>query len=222
MSDRAVVFVDGNNLYHGLKDAGAKRIGKISLAKFARKLVGPREWVGLRYYVGRVSQSWSEQDYAAQRSYVAQQMKADHRVTFHFGRLEFRPQPNPASEELLRYLADLRTPIDPTVRTHLMDLGHRHRKAKVMVEKAVDVMLAVDVVTMALTDAYDAAYIISADGDYTHAVEFVRGRGKKVYGAAATPAHEMGKVVNAFIKLTREFVADCYFDEPPPERRGTK
>ena len=34
-------------------------------------------------------------------------------------------------------------------------------------------MLATDMVAMACRKEYDAAYLLSADGDYTHAVEFV-------------------------------------------------
>ena len=53
-----------------------------------------------------------------------------------------------------------------------------------MVEKAVDVMLAVDLVAMAIRNEYEAAYVLSADGDYTPAVEIARSLGKKVYAAA--------------------------------------
>ena len=36
MTDRAMLFVDGNNFYHGLRDAGLSAIGDVSLVDHAR------------------------------------------------------------------------------------------------------------------------------------------------------------------------------------------
>ena len=63
-----------------------------------------------------------------------------------------------------------------------MRLAEEHQNTTVMVEKAVDVMLAVDLVVMAERNEFDVAYLLSADGDYTPAVEHVRTLGKQVYG----------------------------------------
>jgi uncharacterized LabA/DUF88 family protein len=80
----------------------------------------------------------------------------------------------------------------------------------VFVEKAVDVFLAVDLVTMAVRDIYDAAYLLSADGDYTPAVEFVRGLGKKVYAASPLHGAQIARAVNSFIPLNAVWFGDCY------------
>ena len=42
------------------------------------------------------------------------------------------------------------------------------------VEKAVDVMIATDMVSKAYENKYDIAYLLSADGDFTHAIKKVR------------------------------------------------
>jgi len=55
MTARAVLFVDGSNWYHGLKEAGVD-LGRLDYVKMATKLVGPRQWIALRYYVGQVKQ----------------------------------------------------------------------------------------------------------------------------------------------------------------------
>ena len=48
---------------------------------------------------------------------------------------------------------------------------------------------------MAERDEYDTAYVLSADGDYTHAVKFALGRGKKVFAVSARDAYELATAV---------------------------
>ena len=86
----------------------------------------------------------------------------------------------PAARELRSYLSNLSSKIDVGVFQDLMQLAARHEKATAFVEKAVDVMLAVDLVVMAERDDFDDAYLLSADGDFTPAVEHVRSQGRRV------------------------------------------
>lgn len=83
------------------------------------------------------------------------------------------------------------------------------RDEKVLVEKAVDVMIAVDLVTMAYKNEFDAGYLLSADGDYTHAVSVARGLGKKIYGAAPGDCAQLSQVCNNVIRITPEWIASC-------------
>jgi hypothetical protein len=55
MSSRSVLFVDGNTWYHGLRDAGVTDLGRLDFARISKKLSGPREWIGTRYYIGQES-----------------------------------------------------------------------------------------------------------------------------------------------------------------------
>ena len=57
MARRATLFIDGNNWYHGLKGLGTVDLGRLDYRKLSLKLVGPRRWIGTRYYIGRVPQS---------------------------------------------------------------------------------------------------------------------------------------------------------------------
>lgn len=63
---------------------------------------------------------------------------------------------------------------------------------------------------MAERDQFDAAYLLSADGDYTPAVEVVRGHGKKVYAVSAGPGAQLASVVNTFIPVDRSWFDDCF------------
>lgn len=209
--ERSILFIDGNNWYHGLKDVGVLDPARLDYCKIATKLVGAaRTWTASRYYIGRVTTAWSHQLVADQRRFLSSFEAADGRNTVHYGRLELRSVRSEAAHELLSYLGALKTKIDPTVYSDLVSIGNRHKTAQTQVEKAVDVMLAVDLVVMAQRNEFDTAYILSADGDYTHAAQFVRDSGKKVFAAAATSGAQLARVVTSYIRLQKAWFADCY------------
>lgn len=210
-SDRAILFIDGNNWYHGIKSAGVDDPARLDYCKIAKKLAGPaRTWSASRYYIGRVNAAWSPQLVADQRRFLASFEAADPRNTVYYGRLEPREVRSEAAHALLAYLGSLKTKIDPTVYRDLSNIGNQHKNASTLVEKAVDVMLAVDLVVMAQRNEFDSAYILSADGDYTHAAQFVRECGKKIYAAAATNGAQLAKVVDSFIRVSKPWFSDCY------------
>jgi uncharacterized LabA/DUF88 family protein len=95
-----------------------------------------------------------------------------------------------------------------------MEIAKRHESTSALVEKAVDVMLAVDMVTMAMAGEYDAAYLLSADGDYTPAVDAVRTTGKKVYAVSPCTGAQLANAANSFIKLERDWFQGCYSRNP--------
>jgi uncharacterized LabA/DUF88 family protein len=51
----------------------------------------------------------------------------------------------------------------------------------------------------------DAAYLLSADGDFIGAVSYVRSLGKKVFAASPNRSAQLAKVVNTFIPLSRSW-----------------
>lgn len=77
-------------------------------------------------------------------------------------------------------------------------------------EKAADVMLAVEMYKLAVEGEYDAAYLLSADGDFTPAVKAVRDLEKKVYCASPDSSYALKNSANAYIHLTKDWFRDCY------------
>jgi uncharacterized LabA/DUF88 family protein len=60
-------------------------------------------------------------------------------------------------------------------------LGRLHRRHDgTLVEKGVDVAIAVESLSLAQADAYDCALIVSGDGDYVELVEAIKRLGKHV------------------------------------------
>lgn len=210
MTDRALIFIDGNNWYHALCAVGVKDRARLDYRKISEKLIGPREWIGTRYYIGQVSQKFNATLYAQQRSFLASLESTDSRISVHLGRIEPRTGTNEAARELREYLGTLTTKIDPAVFADLSALAKRHGDATVFVEKAVDVSLAVDLVSLAIGNAYEAAYLLTADGDFTPAVDAVRKLGKKVYAACPLSGAQLGRMVNSFIHLQPAWFDDCY------------
>jgi uncharacterized LabA/DUF88 family protein len=210
--ERAVVFVDGNNWFHCLREAGVNDRFRLDYAKISTKIIGAREWTGTKYYIGRVKQTQDAQSYADQRRFIDRLEKTDRRITVHFGRIEPRIEENRAARELRQYIHGLSMKIDSRVFQGLLEVTKRHEQVLVYVEKAVDVSLAVDMVTMGASDEYDAAYLLSADGDFTGAAEYVRSRGKKVFAACPGHGAELAKVVDKFIYLKTDWFTDCYAD----------
>ena len=157
MADRAIVFIDGNNWFHALREVDVQDRGRLDYRKISQKLLGPRVWLETRYYIGRMTQEISPTLYGEQRSFLASLTNTDKRVSVHLGRLEARKGRNLAAKELREYLGALSTPIDKGVFGDLYAIAKKHADTVVYVEKAVDVMLALDLVTMAMGNSYDAA-----------------------------------------------------------------
>ena len=245
MEERAVLFVDGSNFYHGLtnskegpgfRPADYKNLDFMALAL---KLVKGRQVKEVRYYVGKVKQEGDLSNYTRQRQLLDALEQSG--VTCRLGRLEKRKlqseNPMPLAEwlaalpkrgfnlppEIVRELEALsRQTVSRRLREWLQSLSARNirlhpvaykelqrlRQAgseAVWVEKAVDVMITVDMLSMAYRDDYDVAYLLSADGDFTPVVAEVRRTGRKVFAASASYGSALADQVNAFIPLKRDF-----------------
>ena len=198
---RAVLFIDGNNWFHGLKKIGVDAYD-LDYRKVARQLLKGRSLVEIRFYIGKVT---GDRDrIARQRAKVASLEAQGVRVTW--GRIQrnlIPPQKNPALKRLRTILAEDGSRIPSDIREQLDELGGM--PVPDYVEKKVDVAIAVDVVRMAYEDEYDVAYLLSADADYVTAVREAQRLGKVVFGvkAAGERSDELGNVLR-MIPLRRE------------------
>lgn len=177
---RAIVFVDGGNFYHGMKRAGLWAEG-LNYARLAAKLVQNRQLVETRFYVGQFAQPAPGGAGGDGEIYAAKMYDKQRKF---FG-------------ELQRQGVVLR-------------LGRIEGELGAWREKAVDVMLAVDMVAMAHKKIYEVAYLLSADGDFTPAVEKVREAGRTVFAASPAYGHKIGEVADKFIPLGRKNFRGCW------------
>ena len=248
--ERAIFFIDGNNLYHGFIDRdygpGYRPVDyrDLDFMALARKLAGDTRRVeDVRHYIGQVKQEGDLRKYESQRQFL-RALEQDG-VTCLMGRLEKRGSLD-ISKPLTRWLAalperefnfpdrlrsELERLSEQTIARQLgawlhnlasrdirlppqaYDELHKLRRAVTdanWVEKAVDVKIAVDMISMAHQDIYDVAYLLSADGDFTPAVDEVRKIGKRVIAASPLRGAELAARVNAFIPMKRDFFAGLW------------
>ena len=156
--ERAAFFVDGSNWYHGCAGLGLRNLGWLDFARVCEKLAGRREWICTRYYVGRVPNRGNTQLATDQVRFLGRIRALDACISVHLGRLESRSVRNEAAAEFRRYLGNLPVRIDATVYRDLVRIANVHPRSTVMVEKAVDVQIAVDMVVMAERDWFDGMF----------------------------------------------------------------
>lgn len=114
------------------------------------------------------------------------------------------------SAALLAALDDPPIQIPVPARDRLRGLATSYRNVETLKEKAVDIMLARDFLEYGDGDRLDVGYLLSADGDFTPIVESARRRGKRVYVASPSYSSQLQRVATSFIKLDRDWFADCY------------
>ncbi|HHS50456.1 MAG TPA: NYN domain-containing protein [candidate division Zixibacteria bacterium] len=172
MSKRAMIFIDGNNLYFGLK----KNVGNYNLnyGKFIRAIAGKDELVRAYFY-------------------TAVFRKEDDELLFN------------GQQKFLSYLQEV-----PYMQVMP---GRIEKRGDELVEKGVDVRMAIDLVRFGAKKLYDVAYIVSGDGDYAPAVNAVKDMGLNVvncFFADEASAH-LRHACDRFFRLDFDFLRDCLF-----------
>lgn len=175
---QAILFIDGNNWYHSLKRIGVDSYA-LDYQKVAKKLLMERrELIEIRYYIGKVRDNIAQIRLQEKR---LKNLRSQKIITF-LGRIEKSNTRNPMATTLNEILerSGIRIPND--IRDELTQLTHK--TIPTYTEKQVDVKIAIDLVSMALKNDYDVAYLLSADGDFVPAVEEAKNSGKKYFRLA--------------------------------------
>jgi len=97
-------------------------------------------------------------------------------------------------------------------------LGRLMPRQGTVVEKGVDVNIAVDMLKYAVSNAYDTAILVSGDGDFATAVEAVKDLGRHVENAyfETGRSQELQRVCDRFIRLDAEYLRECAFQPRQP------
>jgi len=204
---RAIVFIDGANLYASLKASGVWA-NHVDPCKVARKLVEHRTLVEVRYYIAKIDRTAPARVYRSFRELTALLGRYSE-VRICTGHIQEVREANPCAHELASYLAGLSVRIQSDVFRDLVALASRHRQVTVHREKGVDVFLACDLVDLALQDAYDVAYLVSGDADFCPAVNIARSIGKLVFAASPNVAARLIDACDVAIRLDPAWFKDC-------------
>jgi uncharacterized LabA/DUF88 family protein len=139
--DRVAIFIDGSNLYNGMRDNLSST--RFNLQELVTQLLGKqRQLVRTYYYNAPLTDDYEHELREGQQ----------------------------------RFFESLRRIPYTTVR-----LGRLHRRFDgSLVEKGIDVAIAVESLALAYENAYDTAVLVSGDSDYVELVESIKRKGKHV------------------------------------------
>ncbi len=103
--EKVMTFIDGNNLYHSLKEHFQK--ASIDFSKLCSKLVGDRRLVRAYYYNAPVDQVREPQRYREQQRFFTSIQRLDY-IEVRLGRLVYRGGPaDPPYEKVSTYCSQL-------------------------------------------------------------------------------------------------------------------
>lgn len=151
---RVIAYIDGFNLYFGLRAKGWRRCYWIDVHRLAERLLRPDQTLaGVRYFTARVSGSRDPGEPKRQATYL-EALETLRGVTIHYGHYLVKPR-------------------------RCRACGTRWDSHE---EKMTDVNLAVALLDDAYDDRFDTALIVSADSDLLAPIAAVRRRfeGKRV------------------------------------------
>lgn len=182
---RVIAYIDGFNLYFGLKSKGWKRLYWLSPGLLARNLLKPGQVLAAtKYFTSRISPTLRDPDKPKRQATWLEAVELEAGTTIHYG----------------HYLAKTMTCY--TCRASWSSPE----------EKMTDVKIAIELLRDAYEDAFDVALLISADSDLAPAIEAVRaGRPAKRVIVASPPDRESKKlesVATASFRIGRKKLVD--------------
>ena len=145
--ERATVYIDGLNLYYGMKSRGWRRYYWLDVQRLSERLLRPRQRLQfVRYFTGKLLPEYTPAARVERQNAYLQALSSLPKVRIQYGF-------HTAKTITCRHCGE-------TIRTYE--------------EKMTDVNIAVALLQDAHDDLYDVAILISADSDLTAPIEVVR------------------------------------------------
>lgn len=193
-SSRVAVFVDGSNLYFAVRD-GLHRQDNIDVDKLARKLTKGRQLVRIYYY--HVPRLEGESEAARRHQAFLNRLGYVDYLQLRLGRI-----------------------VPRLVKLRCQSCG-KDIEYTTHIQKGVDTRIAIDMVGLALLDAYDIAILVSGDADLAEAVNFIKEHTRKYVENACIMwqgwAKNLREAADVRIRLSEEFLSDCWVQKDKDE-----
>ena len=182
---RVAVYIDGFNLYYGLRSKGWRRYYWLDLRRMAESLLrSGQELVIVRYFTTRISPDTRDPDKAARQNTFLEALATLRDLQIHYG----------------KYMPKMQT---------CLNCGATWRTYE---EKMTDVNIAVELLRDVHDDTFDIAIIVSGDSDLTGPVTAVRNRYSNKQVIVAFPPDRVSKqlrqVATASLVIGRKRLAD--------------
>ncbi len=193
-SSRVAVFLDGSNLYFAVRD-GLHRQDNIDAEKLARKLTKGRQLVRIYYY--HVPRLEGESEAARRHQAFLNRLGYVDYLQLRLGRI-----------------------VPRLVKLRCQSCG-KDIEYTTHIQKGVDTRIAIDMVGLALLDAYDVAILVSGDADLAEAVNFIKEHTRKYVENACIMwqgwAKNLREAADVRIRLSEEFLSDCWVQKDKDE-----
>ena len=193
-SSRVAVFVDGSNLYFAVRD-GLHRQDNIDVEKLASKLTKGRQLVRIYYY--HVPRLEGESEAARRHQAFLNRLGYVDYLQLRLGRI-----------------------VPRLVKLRCQSCG-KDIEYTTHIQKGVDTRIAIDMVGLALLDAYDVAILVSGDADLAEAVNFIKEHTRKYVENACIMwqgwAKNLREAADVRIRLSEEFLSDCWVQKDKDE-----
>ncbi len=184
---RAIVYVDGFNLYYGSLKGTPYRW--LDLARLADLMLPDQEVIAVKYFTAIVD---SPSGSVRQQVYIGA-LEAHGRVSTYRGHFLSHVKRRPRA-------------------TVCAQCGDRYADVVITEEKGTDVNLATHLLYDACTDAFDVAAVLSNDSDLVMPVVFARDRCGKTVGVINPqkhPAHALRQAADFYKKLRPGVLSVC-------------
>ena len=188
--NRVIAYVDGFNLYYGIKSMGWKRYYWLDIQALIRSLLKPgQQLVSTKYFTSRVSSTPADPHKAKRQGTYLEALGTlpDFRITYG------------------HYLAK------PVRCRKCGAVWNSHE------EKMTDVNMAVEMITDAYGNRFDTAVLVSADSDLIAPVRTVRGlipaRQIMIWFPPNRHSTELAQAANAAYMIGRRKLAESQFPD---------
>ncbi len=187
---RVISYIDGFNLYFGLKSKGYRRYYWLNIQQLSRSLLKQYQTLSYtKYFTSRVSSNKQDPDKSKRQAAYIEAVETLHDCSIYFG----------------HYLSK-------KVVCHNCGSSWRTHE-----EKMTDVNIAIELMTDAFNNRFDTALLLSGDSDLTGPVKSVRDLfpNKRIIVAFPPNRHskQLQMAANAFFTIGRKKIADSQFSD---------
>jgi uncharacterized LabA/DUF88 family protein len=191
---KIITYIDGFNLYFGLKEKGWKRYYWLNLVALAKSLLKPgQNLLKVKYFTSRISLPAEK---AKRQNEFIEALETLPELSIYYGKYQ-------------------------TNDITCTKCGHIMLKPN---EKMTDVNIAVEMLADAFMDSFDVAILISADSDLTGPIKHIRKLFPQKQVIIAFPpsrfSYELQKVANATFPIGRKKFAESMFPDNVIKKDG--
>lgn len=193
---RIITYIDGFNLYFGLKDKGWKRYYWLNLQKLSQKLLkNDQNLVLTKYFTSRVS---SPPDKVKRQGTFIEALETLSNFEIYYGKYQ----------------------------ANSFECKRCKNVSQIQNEKMTDVNIAVEMLSDAYQNKFDTAILISADSDLKAPIQKILELFPAKRIIVAFPpsrfSFELGKIASASFTIGRKNIADSIFDDEVLKTNGFK